>query len=55
MIELEQIKYELPDLKSKLAEAADALDLSGLKDKLENINKQTQEQSFWDDHENARK
>jgi len=55
MIELEQIKYELPDLQGKLVEASEALDLTGLKRKLEEINDKTQQQSFWDDHENAQK
>lgn len=55
MIELEQIKYELPELQDKLVEASEALDLTGLKKKLKDINDKTQQQSFWDDHENAQK
>ncbi|MCB6994048.1 peptide chain release factor 2 [bacterium 210820-DFI.6.37] len=55
MIELEQIKSDLPGLRGKLKEAGESLDLAGLKGTLKGLDEKTQAAGFWDDHERAQK
>ncbi|QIB70504.1 peptide chain release factor 2 [Aminipila butyrica] len=55
MVELDQIKYELPESKANLMEVGDSLDLAGLKSRLEEIDIKTQVEGFWEDREAAQK
>ncbi|MGN0659882.1 MAG: peptide chain release factor 2 [Emergencia sp.] len=53
MIQLDQIKTDLPEAKAKLKEVGESLDLAGLKGKLEELTKETERPDFWDDPEAA--
>lgn len=55
MLELEQVRYDLPELEARLKEVEEAMDISGLKAKLKDLEEQTHKQTFWDDHEKAQK
>ncbi|MBE6032924.1 MAG: peptide chain release factor 2 [Clostridiales bacterium] len=55
MIELDQIKYELTSEVQNLKELGESLDLTGLMEKLDALNKKIEAEGFWDDHEEAQK
>lgn len=53
MIQLDQIKLDLPASKAKLLEVGESFDLAGLKEKLAEMNKDIEVPGFWDDPEKA--
>lgn len=55
MIQLDQIRIQIPELKTSLQESSDALDPSGMKAKLDKLEAQITEEGFWNDPENAQK
>jgi peptide chain release factor 2 len=55
MLELDQIKYELGDAKTGLGELAQALDLTSLTKRIDEISALSENQDFWNDHEKANK
>ncbi|MDR0425308.1 MAG: peptide chain release factor 2 [Clostridiales Family XIII bacterium] len=55
MLELDQITYELDGAATSLRELGESLDLAGLKAKLEEMDRVSQAEGFWDDHEKAQK
>ena len=55
MIQLDQIKIQIPELRVSLQESSDALDPAGMKAKLENIEAKITEDGFWNDPEAAQK
>lgn len=55
MIQLDQIKANLPALQKSLQESSDALDPKNMKEKLDKISDKMNEEGFWDDPEAAQK
>ena len=55
MIQLDQIKIQIPELRVSLQESSDALDPAGMKAKLENMEAKITEDGFWNDPEAAQK
>jgi peptide chain release factor 2 len=55
LLETEQIKYELPTAKAGLNEVGEALQLTSLKERLDEITKLSEEETFWEDHRAASK
>ncbi|MDR0853217.1 MAG: peptide chain release factor 2 [Clostridiales Family XIII bacterium] len=55
MLELDQIKYELDDARSGLSELSEALDLASLEKRIDEITALSENQDFWNDHEQANK
>ena len=53
MIQLDQVKSELPAAKANLAEVGDALNLAGIRKKLEELNRDIEDPEFWDKPEQA--
>ncbi|MEG0662973.1 MAG: peptide chain release factor 2, partial [Anaerovoracaceae bacterium] len=53
MIQLDGIKYELPELRMALEEVGESLDPAGLKETIEELTKKTHQTEFWTDQENA--
>ncbi|MDD4834781.1 MAG: peptide chain release factor 2 [Lutispora sp.] len=53
MIELEQYRFELPDLEAAIQEIEVSLDPGRLKEQLEETHNKMEQQDFWDDSDNA--
>jgi peptide chain release factor 2 len=53
MIDLDQIKSEIGDLKEQLTEYAKAIDADALSARLTKLTEVSEKQDFWDDHEKA--
>ena len=55
MIQLDQIRIQIPELRTSLQESSDALDPSGMKEKLDKLETQITDEGFWNDPEAAQK
>ncbi len=55
MIQLDEIKIELENLRPDLSDLAEALDVSGLREKVHILEEQTASPDFWNDPENSQK
>ena len=55
MIQLDQIRIQIPELKISLQESSEALDPSGMKEKLDKLETQITDEGFWNDPEAAQK
>ncbi|MEG2757810.1 MAG: peptide chain release factor 2 [Anaerovoracaceae bacterium] len=55
MVALDEIKKELPKMKANFKEAGESLDRTGLLEKLKELEKTSQAEDFWNDHETAQK
>ncbi len=55
MLQFEELKLALTGLEPELLDLAEALDLNGMKQEVENLEKQAAEPDFWNDMDNSKK
>ncbi len=55
MLQLDAVKYEMPELRKTLEEVGDSLDLAGMRARLDELNARIAEADFWNDQKTAQK
>lgn len=55
MLQLEELKQELEDIRPKLTELSEALDIDRVRKEIKELEKQTADPDFWNDTENSQK
>ena len=55
MLQLDAVKYEMPEIRKTLEEVGDSLDLAGMRARLDELNARIAEADFWNDQKTAQK